>query len=238
MNADFRTTRWSVVLEAGGTDSGQARAALETLCTQYWVPLYAFARRRGASEQEAEDLVQGFFARLIEKRTFEQADPERGRFRGFLSTAFQRHLANVHAHDVAQKRGGGARPISLNRDDGESQYRLEPADPSDSPERVFERRWAMALLNSVMHRLRGEWRELDRERDFDMLSVFLGGHSPVPTHAEVATELALSSGAVKVAVHRLRKRYGALVREAVAATVSDPKDVDAELRELAAALRR
>lgn len=237
MSDRFHTTRWSVVLDAGAADEARARDALGTLCRAYWVPLYAYARRRGAAPEQAEDLVQGFFARLLEKDGLARADPERGRFRGFLATAFARHMAKEHAKETAQKRGGGARPLSLDRESAESQYRLEPADDGRSPEQVFERRWAMTVLAGVMERLRDEWTRLGRTRDFDALSVFLGGHSPIPTHAEVADELGMTTGAVKVAVHRLRKRYRELLRDTVAETLGDEADVDAELRHLAAALR-
>ena len=237
MDDRFRTTRWSVVLDAGADDADRARTALGALCEAYWVPLYAYARRRGAAPEQAEDFVQGFFARLLEKDALAAADPDRGRFRGFLATAFARHMSKEHAKATAQKRGGRVRTLSLDREHAESQYRLEPADDGRSPEQVFERRWAMTVLSDVMARLRDEWTRLGRSRDFDALSVFLGGHSPIPTHSEIADELGMTTGAVKVAVHRMRKRYRELLRDAVAETLGDERDVDEELRHLAAALR-
>lgn len=237
MNDRFHTTRWSVVLTAGASDPERARQALATLAHTYWPPLYHFARRRGAEPADAEDLVQGFFARLMERDAFATADPERGRFRGFLALGFQRYMADEHARATAKKRGGGVRTIPLDRSTAESTYTLEPVDPSSTPEQEFERRWALTLLAGVLDRLRTEWTQAGRGGDFEVLAVHLGGQVPMPTHAETAEALDMTVGAVKVAVHRMRKRYRALLREAVAETVQDPADVDDELRHLVLALR-
>ena len=237
MGNRFRTTRWSVVRDAAEDDPEASRAALATLCEAYWQPLYAYARRRGSSPDDAADLVQGFLAALLEKGWLRDVDEARGRFRGFLATAFRRYATKEREKGRARKRGGGVAHVSLDLEHGESQYRLEPADERWTPERIFARRWALTVLQQVFDDLREEWSSASKAAVFDELAVFLGGHSPTPTHAEVAERVGMTTGAVKVAVHRLRKRYRALLREHVAATVSNDADVDDEIRSLIAALR-
>jgi RNA polymerase sigma-70 factor (ECF subfamily) len=232
----FRTTRWSVVLDAGAGGE-ESRHALATLCENYWYPLYAYARRRGADPDDAADLVQGFLTSLIEKGHLAAADPGRGRFRGFLATSFSRYAGGERRREEAQKRGGGRARLSIDAAVGESRYRLEPADESATPERLFERRWALALLDRALGALRDEWVRADRAERFEELSVFLGGVSPTPTHAEAAERLGMSTGAVKVAVHRLRKRYREVLRATVLETVSSEDAVEDEIRRLVEAVR-
>lgn len=233
--ARFATTQWSVVVAAGGGDAPDARRALEALCAAYWYPLYAFARRRGSGEHAAQDLVQGFFAALLEKGYLAQADRERGRFRAFLKTAFAHFASKERERARAQKRGGDLLHLSLDFERGEERYRCEPADLT-TPEDVFERRWALTMLDRVLARLKAEFSEAGKQDTFAALLPFVAGGAPLPTHRETAEALGMTEGAVKVAVHRLRKRYRALLREAVADTVSDPADVDEELHHLIASL--
>jgi len=232
----FATTRWSLVAAAGAADSPAARQALATLCETYWYPLYAYLRRRGHTAEDAQDLTQAFFAALLEKGYLRAADPERGRFRSFLLTALKRFAAKERDRARAQKRGGGAALISLDLQAGERRYALEPTDDW-APERAYERRWALALLERVMARLRQQYARAGRERLFDCLKVFLAGESGAPSHQQAAAELGITEGAVKVAVHRLRRRYRAVLRSEVAQTVADPAEVDDELALLLTALR-
>lgn len=236
MSGEFAPTRWSVVVAAGGRDTAGTRAALQTLCEAYWYPLYAWARRRGNTASDAEDLTQGFFAEFLEKRWVEAADPARGRFRSFLLTAFKRHVGRVHERDAAQKRGGDRTQLSIDFADGERRYALEPSHES-TPERVFERRWALTLLERVLDGLRAEAENAGKGVQFLALRGFLPGGTDARPYGEVAETLGLTEGAVKVAVHRLRGRYRERLRAEVAETVADAQEVDAELQALLAALR-
>lgn len=236
MAGSFAPTRWSVVVAAGGPDTAGTRAALETLCEAYWYPLYAWARRRGHAAADAEDRVQGFFAELLEKRWVEAADPARGRFRAFLLTAFRRHVGRVRARDAARKRGGDRTKLSLDFAAGERRYALEPFHEATA-ERVFERRWALTVLARVLGDLRREAEEEGRGEAFRLLSGFLPGGTEERSYRQVGEALGTSEGAVKIAVHRLRRRYRDRLRAEVAETVADPADVDAELRSLREALR-
>ena len=227
----FATTRWSVVLTAGA-GSAAAGDALGTLCRAYWYPLYAFVRRKGNSPHDAQDLTQAFFARLLERGWLNQAVPERGRFRTFLLAAMDHFLINEWQAARAQKRGGGATPVSLD-DDGEARYLREPADAMTA-EKVFDRRWALTLLDRVLARLGAEMTALGKAAQFEALKFCLGGEKRA--YAEVARILGMSEGAVKVAVHRLRERYRALIRAEIAETVASPAEIDAEMRDLFAAL--
>jgi RNA polymerase sigma-70 factor (ECF subfamily) len=222
--SDFATTRWSVVVAAGGPTGAAARAALETLCGAYWYPLYADARRRGASVHDAADLVQGFFAALIEKDWVAAADPQRGRFRAFLVTAFRHHASHEREKDRAQKRGGGE-VVSLDVGAAESRFAREPVDET-TPERAFERRYALTLLASVLDRVRRE-----RPQDADLLP-FVGGPGEARPYAEIAGARGVTEAAVKVAVHRLRAHWREVVRAEVRETVADERDVDDEIRHL------
>ncbi len=229
------STRWSVVLAAGGRESPVSRQALETLCQTYWYPLYAYIRRRVGTEDEAQDLTQAFFAKLLEDNYIVAADPRRGKFRAFLLTSFKHFLANEWKKQRAQKRGGGKVPISLDLSDAESRYRLEPAH-QQTPEKVFERQWAVTLVNSVLLNLRQEFSQSGKEKQFDQLKCFLVGASDDTSYAEASRTLKMSEGAVRVAAHRLRKRYRQLLRNEIAQTVSAPGEIDEEIRNLFVAL--
>ena len=231
----FVTTHWSVVLAAGGTDTPHARAALEDLCRTYWYPLYAYARRRGKSVEDAQDLTQAFFARLLERHWVGDADRERGRFRTFLLTAMNRFMAGEWDKVRAQKRGGGVGHVPLQLGAAETRYGCEPADER-TPEQYFERRWALTLLDAVLQRLRAEYEVEGKRKLFAVLSSTLTGDRASQPYGTLATQLGLSEGAEKVAVHRLRKRYRHLLREEIAQTMAEGEDVDEELRHLFAAL--
>jgi len=232
----FATTHWSVVLAAGRRDSPESHEALAALCGTYWYPLYAYVRRWGHTPDDARDLTQGFFATLLEKRYLEAAKRERGRFRSFLLTAFKRFCAKERDRANAQKRGGAAKRVSLDFPSGESRYSAEPSH-GWTPEAVYERRWALTLLEQVMARLRLSYADAGKARLFDGLKASLAGESGAPPHGQLAAELGMTEGAVKVAVHRLRHRYRQLLRSEVAQTVADPHEVDDELKFLLAALR-
>lgn len=228
----FATTRWSVVLAAGAA-APEAREALETLCGSYWYPLYAYARRRGASPQDAQDLVQGLFLVLLRRGSLKDADPARGRFRTFLLTAFQRHASHERAREAAGKRGGDRERLPFEIGDGESRYSLEPIDER-TPEALYERRWAMTLLARAVERLRTE-AEVDPARA-DALLPHVGGPGEARPYAELASSLGMTEGAVKTAVHRLRRRCREILRDEVAQTVADAAEVEDELRRLMTAL--
>jgi RNA polymerase sigma-70 factor (ECF subfamily) len=235
MGSRFMTTRWSVVLAAGGGDQPAAREALSTLCGQYWQPLYAFIRSRGSSPEEAEDLTQAFLVHLLEKEALRQVDPGKGRFRSFLLASLKNFMSDQRSKERAKKRGGGVAPIPLDAEEAEGRYRLEPAHDI-TPERIFERQWALAVIEQAMIRLRERYARTGKERHFDVMKIFLSGEKrPVP-HAEIAKKLGITELAVKVAVHRLRKRFRDSLREEIAQTVSDSGDIDAELRALQTAL--
>ena len=231
----FVTTHWSVVLTAGHSDTPRARAALEQLCRNYWQPLYAYVRRAGYSREEGEDLTQEFFARLLASNSVARADPARGRFRSFLLASLKHFLVNEWEKARAQKRGGGADLIPLEFDTAETRC-VQPIAPGDSPDRAYDRQWALALLEVVLSGLRREYRKAGREDLFLGLKDTLGGGRAEIPYRELATRLGLSEGAVKVAAHRLRRRYCELLREEVANTVAQPGEGEEELKALFAAL--
>src|ERR1700685_1112185 len=231
----FPTTRWTLVLAAGDPGRKEARSALVSLCENYWYPLYAYLRRRGYSADEAQDLTQEFFIRVLEGRYLDRADPEKGRFRAFLLTSMKFFLADEADRNRALKRGGGM-VLSLEFSSGEDWYQREPAH-DETPERIFERRWALSLIDRVVEKLREEYVNHGRPEHFERLKVFLLGHSDAP-YAALAQEMNTSEGALKVAIHRLRKRYRELFRQEIADTVADPADVESELRFLAAVMAR
>jgi RNA polymerase sigma-70 factor (ECF subfamily) len=233
--AAFVTTHWSVVLTAGRSDTPRARDALARLCQAYWHPLYAYVRRLGNSPPDAQDLTQEFFARLLAKNYLADADESRGRFRSFLLTALKHFLANEWDKARAQKRGGGQPPIPIDLGTAETACHFEPADDTTA-EKIFERRWALTLLEQVMRRLREEYVYTGREKLFEQLKPTLTEASRTVRYAEIAGRLGMSEGAVKVAVHRLRQRYRELLRAEIADTVASPGEVDDELRNLFAAL--
>ncbi len=204
------------MLEAAGTTSPGAADALEKLCLAYWYPLYAYARRKGKSPEQAEDLTQSFFAELIEKKTFQAADRSRGKFRSFLLTSFQNFLAKEHRKCLAQKRGGGARLYSLDFKDAEGRFvSIEEPSHELTPERLFEREWAKELLAHVLNRLRSEFRTQGAETRFDILSGCLVDPDSMESYADLAAQLGSTGGAVKAAVHRMRGRYRQLYREEI-----------------------
>jgi RNA polymerase sigma-70 factor (ECF subfamily) len=239
----FATTHWSMVVSAAGHrgQSGPARPleaarALATLCENYWFPLYAFVRRAGYPADDAQDLTQEFFLRLLNQNYLAAADPERGRFRSFLLGAMKHFLAHQRRHQATQKRGGGQPTISLDFQSGEQRYRLiEPADQL-TPERLYEKRWALALLDLVLGRLREDFQAAGKLPLFEALKPFLAGETPKPAYAELGEKLGMSEGAVKVAVHRMRRRYRELLKDEIARTIVEPDTVEDELRELLAAL--
>jgi RNA polymerase sigma-70 factor (ECF subfamily) len=229
----FPPTRWSLVVAAGDRASSEGREALEALCRACWTPLYAFARRSGSSPADAQDLVQGFFATVLEKGSLAAADPERGRFRTFLIAAFRHHASHERERGRALKRGGGAPVLSLDAAVGESGYLAEPSDDR-TPEALYERRWALTLLERSLDALREAYG--DRSALFEELRPHLVGGAPLPALAATAERLGLGEGATRVALHRLRSRFRDVLRAVVAETVADPADVDAELRDLMTAL--
>jgi RNA polymerase sigma factor (sigma-70 family) len=233
---NFATTQWSLVLSAGDKSSPRWRESLAELCRIYWYPLYAFIRRRGNPSAEAEDLTQEFFLRLVEKEFLQATGPEKGRFRTFLLLCLKRFLANEHDYRTAAKRGGSERLISIDGAEADSRFRLEPADAT-TPENIFERRWALALLEQVLARLDKEYRDAGKTALFAKLKPLLVAESPGESYTEIGHELHLSEGAVKVAVHRLRRRYAELLHAEVARTLEHPRDVQEEIRALFGALR-
>lgn len=231
---EFHTTRWSLVLAAQkDSDSTGARRALAELCRDYWYPLYAFARRRGHSPHDAQDLTQAFFADLLERNPT-SADPARGRFRSYLLGALKHFLANEWHRAHAQKRGGGRRIIEWDALDPEKRYALEP-HAEGNPDALYDRRWALDLLDRAIGRLRAEFDSKGDGATFDALKATLTGAEP--PREDLARQLGMSEGALKVAIHRLRQRYRELLRAEIADTVDSPADVDGEMRHLVAVLR-
>ena len=227
----FATTRWSVVLAAGHGDTSHAHDALAHLCRSYWYPLYAYARRRGQSPHDAQDLTQEFFARLLRGNWVAQADRQRGRFRTFLLSAMQHFMANEWNKAHARKRGGHAPIVSLNDDSAEQRYLLEPAEKS-TPETLFERGWALSLLNDVLRRLEDEYRHDGKSAWMEAMRPALTADRDSINYAEIAGQLGMSETAARVAVHRLRQRYRRLIQTEVANTVASPDEVDGEMRHL------
>jgi len=233
----FATTHWSVVLAAGSQSSPTREQALENLCRTYWYPIYGFLRRLGHSAADAEDFTQGFIAYLLEKELISRSQPEAGRFRSFLLGSLQRWLSNQRQREHAAKRGAGKPLLELDALGPEEQYALEPAT-DETPAARFERTWAETLMGRALERLAQESAEGAEGERFACLSPLLGGKAAGATYAEVGRKIGLSEGAVKVAVHRLRKRLGELLRAGVAETVGDPAEVEAELRYLSRVLSR
>lgn len=231
----FLTTRWSVVLAARNAATTDASHALESLCRTYWQPLYLYARRRGHGPQDAEDLTQGFFAKLLEKSWLSSVEQERGRFRQFLLMAFKRFLANEYDHAQRLKRGGGAHAVPLDTVLGEKLYR-EETPPSASADEVYDRRWAVALLDATLARLRAEFESLGRGHEFEVLKPQLTAARGDMAYEELATALGTTEGAARVAVHRLRKRFRELFRDEIAQTVDSAEELEDEMRHLISAL--
>jgi RNA polymerase sigma-70 factor (ECF subfamily) len=231
----FATTHWSLILAARDRQMPAAEAALAELCAAYWYPIYAFIRRSGRDAVAAEDLTQDFFARLLEKSWLGQADQARGRFRSFLVTACRNFLTNEHDREIALKRGGGRVALSFDFHDADDRYAREPAHDL-TPERLFERRYALALLDKVMTGLRAEYTSAGKKSLFDALKGTLESPSAAAPYADIAEHLGISAGAVKVAAHRLRQRYCDRLRAAIVQTLDDPAGVEDEIRYLFTAL--
>lgn len=229
--AAFATTHWSVVLAVGQEDSTQAMVALEKLCRTYWYPLYAYVRRRGYPEHDAQDLIQGFFALLLRSQALQRVVPGHGKFRSFLLTALNRFLHNEHDREQAQKRGGGQPVISLDALEAEQRYRLEPPD-AETPEKLFERRWAIAVLDGAMARLDQQFVSAGKGPWFAQLRGLLVEGAERRSYAEVAAHLGMSEDAVRKAVQRLRHSFRRATREELAQTVATAADIDEELRHL------
>jgi DNA-directed RNA polymerase specialized sigma24 family protein len=227
----FATTRWTVVLNAASEPSPQALAALGAVCQSCWYPLYAYVRRQGFDAHTAQDLTQEFFAKLIEKNYLASADRHRGRFRWFLITAFKCFLANEFDRAYAKKRGGGEKPLSFDQLTVEERYANEPVATMNA-DLLYDRRWALDLLARARSQLRQEYEAGGKSQRYELLSSFLPGEQPSGTQAELGEQLGLSENAVKQEVHRMKKRMAELIRSEVEQTVSNPNDVDDELRHL------
>lgn len=234
-NRVFATTRWSMVISAGRQSSPESNRALAGLCETYWYPLYAYVRRRVTDVNEAHDLTQAFFCELLEKNYVESADPERGKFRAWLITAFKNFLSKEWDKAKAQKRGGGIAPIPLDFAAADSHINIEPATGL-TPEQIYDQQWAITLLSQIMDRLRSEFVADGKTKHFDTLKGFLVGDDAGMTYADAAVALAMNEPAVRKAVSRLRRRYRELLREEIAQTVSTPDEVDDEIRNLFATL--
>jgi DNA-directed RNA polymerase specialized sigma24 family protein len=233
----FPATHWSVVLVAGQKDTPQSAAALEELCRSYWYPLYAYARRRGYSPENAQDLTQEFFARLLAKQWLGMADPGRGRFRSFLLAGFNHFLANQHARDRCLKRGGGQPLLPFDPVEAERHYGALAAG-SLSAEQIYERNWALQLLERTRTRLRKEYLDRQPSEPFERLEAFLPGEASPVSYAQAAAESHVAESTLRSKVHRLKRRYGELLREEIAHTVAGPAEIGGELRYLISVLGR
>lgn len=234
--AQFATTCWTQILAAGGNDSEQVRSSLEQLCEAYWYPLYAFARQSGQDPENAKDLTQGFFCRLLEKNYLAQADRAKGRFRTFLLSAFKHFMAKEWRREQARKRGGDREFVSI--DDAQAEYRFGGEMKEDmTPDRLFERKWAITILDRTMAALRSEYHGSGREAVFEHLKEIITAGTPGRSYAEIAEVLGLKEGAVKVAAHRLRQRYRETLRREIAQTVGAEDEIDEELDNLTRVLR-
>jgi RNA polymerase sigma-70 factor (ECF subfamily) len=232
----FPTTAWTVVARAQSGVDAEAREALAFLCAAYWLPLYSFARRLGHTSEDALDLTQGYFALLIEKDYLADVRPREGRFRAFLLTSFRHFLSKERDRARALKRGGGRVLISIDAQEAEGRHADEPLETLD-PETLFERRWALTILERAMTRLRHEFAASGRTVEFEQLEAYLTGTEPKAPYQRAAERLGTTEGAIKKRVHGLRRRYALLLREEIAATVADPEEIDAELRHLLSTLR-
>ncbi len=231
--AQFATTHWSVVLEAGERASPESAAALERLCRTYWYPLYAFVRRKGYAVADAEDLVQDFFATFLQKGYVERADPARGRFRTFLLTSMQNFLHNAQDRLIALKRGGGQRLLSWDIAAVEDRYQAQLGDGM-TPEKAYEKRWATTLLQEVLDRVRADFETTGRAELFEALKGHLWTEDAAAPYAQLGAKLGMTPLALKVTVHRLRQRFGERLREEIAHTVTNPAEVEDEIQHLIA----
>jgi len=234
--ASFATTNWSVVLQAGASSSPQSAAALESLCESYWYPLYAFVRRQGHGSADAQDLTQSFFARLLEKRDLAAVDRSKGRFRAFLLASLRHFLMNEWDKERAAKRGGGRTKLHLDYQAAEDRYRLEPSH-ARTAEAIFDREWALTLLDQVRERVRAEYAAEQKQPQLELLQRFLNGEPASTPYREAGERLGMTENAVKVAVHRLRRRFRELLRQEISHTVASEQEIDDEIRALFIALR-
>lgn len=232
----FPTTSWSLVLAAAANPTTDSRASVAALCKIYWPPIYAFIRRKGCSREQAEDLTQAFFVALLEKDYLGDADRGRGRFRTFLLAAVKHFLSNEWDKAHAGKRGGGLKAVPIDLVEAEAWYMPEAVEPR-TPERLFERRWALSLLDQVMVKLRAEYAQTGKSEHFTRLSPLLDGDPEAQSYEALATQLGATVGALRVALHRMRRRYRDLLRAEIAETVSTQAEIDDEIRFLLAALR-
>lgn len=232
----FPTTAWTIVSHARRGADAEAREALAFLCAAYWLPLYSFARRLGNASDDALDLTQGYFALLIEKDYLADVRLREGRFRAFLLTSFRHFVSKERDRARALKRGGGRTPVSIDAAEAEGRYSAEPLEALD-PEALFERRWALTILERAMARLRQEFAGAGRKAELEQLEDYLTGGEPRARYQDAAKRLGTTEGAVKKMVYRLRRRYGQLLREEIGATVVDPADIDSELRHLLSAVK-
>jgi DNA-directed RNA polymerase specialized sigma24 family protein len=227
----FATTHWSMVMSAGEDDSTPARRALETLCRGYWYPIYVYVRRKGHGPEDAKDLTQEFFSQLIAKDQLRLADREKGKFRNFLLATLDYFLAREWSRAHRQKRGGQFKFTSLDQQSPEERYRLEPRE-NDTPEKIFLRQWALTVLKQTMNALEGECGANGKGHLFREVRNLLSGERDGEAYVEISQRLGMTAGAARVAVHRLRKRYGELLRSEIAQTVSGPEEIDDEMRYL------
>jgi RNA polymerase sigma-70 factor (ECF subfamily) len=227
----FATTRWTVVLAAGRPNAPQATVALEELCRTYWYPLYVYVRRQTATREDAEDLTQAFFARFLEKNYLEGVSSDKGKFRAFLLASLKHFLANEWDRANRQKRGGGVANLSLDWQDADTRYQINPAD-NLSPDKLYDRAWAVTLLGRVIGRLRSECEAEGKGRMFEQLKPFLTAEKNAIPYAQAAAALGFTDGAVRVTVHRLRRQYRTLLREEITQTLADPTKAEEEMKAL------
>jgi RNA polymerase sigma-70 factor (ECF subfamily) len=235
--ASFHTTRWTIVMKAAQSQAQGGQAALAELCRLYWYPLYIFARRRGHSPDDAQDLTQSFFLHVVERRAFTGVDRLKGKFRSFLLASFQNHLSDQIDRTRRLKRGGDKEFVRLDAEEAEERYQLEPVEFLTA-EKIFDARWAMTVLGEARKQLSQEYATAGKTSTFEALKVFLDPNNAItpPSYDEVANRIQVTTGAVKTLIHRLRKRYTALLREEVGRTVSDPSEIDEEIHALCDAL--
>lgn len=235
-NAQFRETHWSVVIAAANPESERAQAAMETLCRTYWYPIYAFLRRQGRPPEQAKDLTQEFFVHLLEKQTLARAQRERGKFRTFLLTVLRNLVSDLRQKEHAQKRGGGREIVSLDADEAEQRFAREPATDLD-PEKIFSRRWAMTVLETVLARLAADYAARGKQALYEQIQDLLLDKKGAVSQGEIAARLGLKEGTINSEVSRMRQRFRELFRAEIAATVSDPAQIDEEARDLFAILQ-
>jgi RNA polymerase sigma-70 factor (ECF subfamily) len=226
----FQPTQWTLIRSAS-FNSPQSRDALEKLCRTYWYPIYSFIRRNGRGPHDAQDLTQDFFARFLETNSIIRADPRRGKFRTFLLGALKNFLTDAHRKATAWKRGGGIKIVSFEESEAEERYRMEPVD-NRTPDQAYDQRWLVRLLETAMARLRDEFRAAGKDRQFQVLKVFLSREGDDESYNAAGAELNTSGKTIAVAVHRIRRRFRQVVRSAIADTVSSPEEVEEEFRSL------